>query len=173
MWTTGRIHDAARWLLNEKGPKGVTLRAVAREARVAPSAVYKHYRNKDKLLDAVVSQGMGDLQAQMLRGHDQLRSQRGLWVMIDTVAEFAVRHPHLFELMMRPQPLEDTAYAILRVQVERCIRASTMSRDDPAEIALMLWAQMRGLLALRHECAAPKLLALYQRSMRRLLRLAA
>jgi AcrR family transcriptional regulator len=49
--------EAARQLLAERGPEGFTLIDAARLAGVSPAAPYRHFRDKDALLQAVALDG--------------------------------------------------------------------------------------------------------------------
>src|ERR1043165_7255882 len=59
------LTDAALQLVQEKGPRGFTLREVARRAGVSAAAPYRHFADKSQLLAAVATQGFGQL-------HDEL-----------------------------------------------------------------------------------------------------
>ena len=49
--------DAAQRLLETEGPTALSLRAVAREAGVSPAAPYRHFRNREDLIEEVARQG--------------------------------------------------------------------------------------------------------------------
>src|SRR5471032_1080703 len=49
--------DAASRLLEAEGPSALSLRAVAREAGVSPTAPYHHFKDKGELLQAVAYEG--------------------------------------------------------------------------------------------------------------------
>ncbi len=49
-----QIAEAALLLINARGPREMSLSAVARHVGVVPSAIYRHFPNKDALLDAVL-----------------------------------------------------------------------------------------------------------------------
>lgn len=53
--------DAARRILENDGPSGLSLRAVAREAGVSPAAPYHHFKDKGELLEAVAMEGFEEL----------------------------------------------------------------------------------------------------------------
>lgn len=54
--TTAEIHEVARRLLVEEGAGAVTLRAVAREMGMAPSALYRYVASRDDLLTVLIVQ---------------------------------------------------------------------------------------------------------------------
>jgi AcrR family transcriptional regulator len=55
------LTQAALGLVQEKGPKGFTLREVARRAGVSAAAPYRHFADKAQLLAAVAAQGFVQL----------------------------------------------------------------------------------------------------------------
>src|SRR5260370_25513178 len=59
--------DAAVTLIGEVGPKGFTIREVARRAGVSHNAPYRHFRDKDELLEAVAIEGFERLTDTMKR----------------------------------------------------------------------------------------------------------
>ena len=48
------IAKAALSLIGAQGMKGLRVAAVARKVGLVPSGIYRHYRNKDKVLDAIL-----------------------------------------------------------------------------------------------------------------------
>ena len=53
--------EAARRILETEGPGALSLRAVAREAKVSPAAPYHHFKDKGELLEAVAHEGWDEL----------------------------------------------------------------------------------------------------------------
>jgi AcrR family transcriptional regulator len=49
-----QIIDAALALMADRGVRGLSMAAIARRVGFAPSAIYRHFRGKDALLDAVL-----------------------------------------------------------------------------------------------------------------------
>src|SRR6201998_3493467 len=59
--------DAGVALIGEVGPKGFTIREVARRAGVSHNAPYRHFRDKDELLAVLAAEGFELLTASMTR----------------------------------------------------------------------------------------------------------
>ena len=55
------LTQASLALVKEKGPKGFTLREVARRAGVSAAAPYRHFADKSQLLAAAATQGFVQL----------------------------------------------------------------------------------------------------------------
>ncbi len=58
---------AARMILEKKGLAALSLRGVARVAKVSPAAPYHHFADKQALLDAVAAQGFDALWSAMAK----------------------------------------------------------------------------------------------------------
>lgn len=54
-------------LLNSRGPEGLSLRELAREIGVGHNAPYRHFKNKNELLEAMAATGFRQLKAYNLR----------------------------------------------------------------------------------------------------------
>ena len=67
--------EAAIRLIADVGPTGFTLREVARRAGVSHNAPYRHFRDKDDVMEAVATQGFQELTEAMLEAAEP-RSSR-------------------------------------------------------------------------------------------------
>ena len=65
--------EAARALIEEKGPLGFTLAEAARAAGVSPAAPYRHFRNREDLVAEVARQGFLIFAEQLERAFDHGR----------------------------------------------------------------------------------------------------
>lgn len=82
-----------------EGGETFSLRAVAREAGVSPTAPYRHFTDRDALESALAAQGLRDLTSD-LRGSGDLPSTPGeLAELAVAYVEFALRRPALFRVM--------------------------------------------------------------------------
>ncbi|MCU0635280.1 MAG: TetR/AcrR family transcriptional regulator [Gemmatimonadaceae bacterium] len=143
--------DAARESLEREGAAALSLRALARRLGVSHNAPYRHFADREVLLDALCADGFARLA-------DRLRHARGktaddrLAAMGEAYVAFADQHPGLFALMFQPAdpalrlqtiPVATDALAVL----EGGIRDVT-GEDDPVDVA-SLWALAHGLAQLR------------------------
>jgi AcrR family transcriptional regulator len=97
--TRQRIARAARALLEAEGAGAVTMRRVAAAADITAMAVYRHYADRDALLNVLANEGFEELtkmlDAVRLRGDFESRVKK----VLDTNLDFALAHPRLFDLM--------------------------------------------------------------------------
>ena len=185
MSTAARILVAARELLDRDGAAAVAMRPVAELVGITPMAIYRHYADRESLLNAIADEGFRELartvQALQLTGDVEKR----LLQIGDVFLNAALRFPHLYHLMFlapregaRQYPSDfvagrsPTFNPTVRV-LEEAMQAGALRPDDPVEIAFEMSAISHGLIVLylggRVGLSAEKFRQLYQRSFRRYL----
>lgn len=97
--TADRIIDVARDLLDREGSSGVTMRRVATPLRITPMAIYKHYRNRAALLNALADSGFAELAAALAKKRFVGQPEKRLLQMMNVYMEFSIKNPQLFALM--------------------------------------------------------------------------
>jgi AcrR family transcriptional regulator len=158
--TTQKISSAARRLLDQEGAEGVTMRRVASAVGITPMALYRHYPNRDGLLNTVADSGFVELAAKLTDLRLTGRIDRQLLKIIDVFLDHAFDNPRLFELMfltkregarqypedfrMRRSP---TANASADV-IARAMETGYFRKDDVWEIVFEIGALMQGLIML-------------------------
>src|SRR6202453_2586933 len=149
---------AAEAVLVREGPGGLTVRAVATEAGIAPMGVYNRLGGKDGLVDAL-----------LIRGFDRLRAACEATAGPDAPArffdagrryrEFALANPHFYAIMFEdaiphmfdnPEVAEhaEAAFNALVRVVELTAAAGTIAPTDPVEVAQQIWSAIHGAVAL-------------------------
>jgi AcrR family transcriptional regulator len=63
--TQTRIFAAARALFDQDGAEGVSMRRIAQKVGITPMAIYKHYPDKDALLNALMLDGFAAWEARV------------------------------------------------------------------------------------------------------------
>lgn len=96
MDTRDRIFKAARKLFDEKGIEGVSLRNVAKKIGITPMAIYRHFEDKEALVDALVLDGLAEWSARVealppLQGFARI-AQIG-----EAYLDFALKEPRRYE----------------------------------------------------------------------------
>jgi len=89
--------SAAMRMLEDGEP--FSLRALAREAGVSPTAPYRHFKDRDALESALAAQGLRDLKADLTDGRALPESAADLGEFAVAYVEFALRRPALFRVM--------------------------------------------------------------------------
>ena len=149
---------AAETVLVRDGPGGLTVRAVAAEAGIAPMGVYNRLGGKDGLVDALLIKGFDRLRAAIEAGREpdmltRLRSS-GL-----RYREFALTNPNFYAIMFEdaiPHEHESAeveehahaAFGALVRTVELAAAAGLLAVPDPVEAAQQIWSGVHGAVAL-------------------------
>src|SRR5215469_8357750 len=89
----GRILKAAERLWRTRGERGLTLRAVAREAGTTTPTVYKRFRNKQALHKALA----GRVRSQL---NEQLFASKSLEEVCRRYLAFVHQNPHEYQLLL-------------------------------------------------------------------------
>src|SRR5215469_8972345 len=90
--------SAAEAVLVRDGPGGLTVRAVAAQAGIAPMGVYNRLGGKDGLVDALLIRGFDGLRA-AIAGGDQPDMLERLRVNCLRYREFALTNRHYYAIM--------------------------------------------------------------------------
>jgi AcrR family transcriptional regulator len=149
---------AAEAVLVREGPGGLTIRAVAAEAGIAPMSVYNRFGGKDGLVDALLIKGFDRLRAAIEAGQepDMLARLRASGM---RYREFALANSHFYAIMFEgAAPREhDTAEvsehaaacfgALVRI-VELTSAAGAICAPDPFGAAQQIWSAVHGAVAL-------------------------
>ena len=94
--TQTRIFTAARQLFDQGGVEAVSMRRIAEKAGITPMAIYKHYPDKDALLNALMLDGFAAWEARVaaLKANGPLG-----WAlaMSEAFLDFALNEPRRYE----------------------------------------------------------------------------
>ncbi len=154
--------DAALAMVEKEGPRGVSLRAVARFAGVSPAAPYRHFAGKEGLLAAVAEEGFRALESKMQAARDEtdglaLAEFRAIGY---AYVRFAASNPSHFSVMFGPEISDksehpslreaaDKASQIIADAIAKCQRPGLEGGDtDPHRLFISAWATFQGLATL-------------------------
>jgi len=149
---------AAEAVLVRDGPGGLTVRAVAAEAGIAPMNVYNRLGGKDGLVDALLIKGFDLLRAAIEAGQepDMLARLRAGSM---RYRAFALVNRHFYAIMFEdaiPHERDSVevgehamaAFRALVHTVELASAAGAISAPDPFEAAQQIWSTVHGAVAL-------------------------
>jgi AcrR family transcriptional regulator len=158
--TAKTIATAARTILDHEGHNAITVRRVAAAVGITPMAVYRHYRNRQGLLNALADNGFAEFAARLAALPLSGDIEEALTQILDANLDFAFKNPRLFELMfLRPRegarqfprdfkagksPTANVMADVLR----RGMDAGYFQQDDPWEITFEMGALLQGLMML-------------------------
>lgn len=98
----GEILSVARDHLARHGAEALSLRAVARDLGLVPSAVYRYFEDRDALLTSLIVEAYDDLgeQVEQAIARSPRRRPAQRWVAAaKRVRTWAVEHPHQYALL--------------------------------------------------------------------------
>jgi AcrR family transcriptional regulator len=151
--------DAAEAVLVREGLAGVTVRAVAAEAGVAPMGVYNRFGNKDGLIDALVMRSF-DLLREAVEEHGEQDPIERLRASGVRYREFALSHPQHYNVIFINNPGRGDegnpevekcargAFEALVAHVVYGIQAGVIRDGDPVDLAQQIWSTVHGAVAL-------------------------
>lgn len=158
--TSQKIHTAAARLLHAEGAEGVTMRRVAAAVGITPMALYRHYPNRDGLLNALADAGFAEVSERLSRTRLTGSIEHKMLQILDVNLDFAFEKPRLFELMFltrregarvfpddfraRRSPTANISADV----IARAMEAGHFRKDDVWEIVFETGALMQGLVML-------------------------
>jgi AcrR family transcriptional regulator len=157
--TKGRIFAAAKTVLNREGLPGLTIRKVAHHAGLSPMALYRHFADKDALLNALMEDGLAAWEkiARSIRAADPIE---WLEALAEAFLDFALTEPHRFdaafflpapEARQYPDDFVAGRSPVMAMALVRIDQAKSDGRlgDVPAlEVALAFSALAQGLVSM-------------------------
>ncbi len=151
---------AAGKVLNREGATAVTMRRVAKSVGITPMALYRHFADRDGLLNALADVGFEELAVRAEGTPLPADAEQQLMKILDVFLDFALEKPRLFELMFLEQRKgarqfpEDfregrspTAKFVVAA-LEAGMKEGRFRRDDVWEIAFETGALLQGLVML-------------------------
>lgn len=156
--------DGARTMLEERGAAGFSLNALARRLGVSTAAPYRHFADRDTLLDALADEGYvvfgAGLDAAVRASTDPRDRLQRIGV---AYLDFAAEHPAVFEIMFTdragrpaevgPATFEPLVQAVVDARDAGALPAGT----DPRAASRTIWATLHGLAVLEARAGLAKL----------------
>lgn len=153
---------AAEAVLVRDGPGGLTVRAVAAEAGIAPMGVYNRLGGKDGLVDALLIKGFDRLRATVdaaINDTAEPSMRARLFACARNYRRFALDNPHFYAIMFEdaiPHEHDNeevgqharAAFGALVRAVELAAAAGVLDAPDPVEAAQQIWSAVHGAVAL-------------------------
>lgn len=152
---------AALELIAQKGPAGFTFAEAARFAGVSPAAPYRHFRDRDELLESVAQRGFEEFEKALATAWNGGRpdAMSALDRLGKAYLAFARSEPAFYSAMFEAgvspdvnpalQACGERAFGILRGAAEAVIGGMPASSRPPAlMVALHIWALSHGIASL-------------------------
>jgi len=151
---------AAIELIEEHGSDQFIMVDAARRAGVSNAAPYRHFKDKDELLQAVIDLGFLGLTEQiaLVAQQQRLGSMDTIIALGDSYVEYVTSRPQFYELMWgnvgastdarNDVGLKSSGFYVLVEAIRAWGKTEQVTIDDPVQVATYLWAMVHGLVAL-------------------------
>jgi AcrR family transcriptional regulator len=185
MSTRDRIFEAARRLFDAQGIAGVSLRNVGKEVGVTAMAIYRHFEDKDALVDALVMDGLAAWEARV-RAISAPTPAGLLEAMNEAFLDFALSEPRRFEAAFMLSARSARRYPddfekglsppgkILVGRIQAALDTGLLAGASALEIWITLWGMSQGLISLyragRFAGGEGEFRVLYRKAMKRCVR---
>ena len=155
-----RISTVAQKIFLRDGVAGVSMRKVANEVGVSAPAIYRHFESKEALLSEIVVAGLQVLERYLQPALAADTPYERLKRLTDNYLAFALEQPQYFDLaFLTPDPnIENLSDEVARPmwntfrvaidQVVGCMARGEFEQDEPLSTAIMIWAEVHGLVTL-------------------------
>jgi len=140
----------------------LTLKVLSDATGTSRSAIYKHFKNKDALIETIIENGFDKFDAETTQYlHDESKTLIDKFYLTGKLyIEFAKRNPNLYRLLfgkkyayIREELLsikdEDcSGFAALQKTIEDGQKQGILKKDDSYKQAIVIWATMHGISSL-------------------------
>ncbi len=144
-----------------EGYKGMSMRKIAQKVGISPTAIYRHYENKESLHRQVLREGFRTFDSYLqaaLVGKDAMER---LNLAAERFFAFATEQKKYYEILFltMDHTVEHTVKGVLfkdstisqKFMVDRvrdCMRDGTLKEDDPEEVAMLLLTTCNGFFGM-------------------------
>ena len=155
------ILDCARDIYLEHGLQGLSMRKVAVKVGITPMAIYRHFENKEDLLEQLFIRGFKTFGSYLYRGMKGETPLEKIRLTAMGYLDFATEQSKYFEIIfMAIDPTQELkvnkmireeaqiTFRFLVDRVRECTEAGVFRKEPPFDIALILLSQANGLVSL-------------------------
>lgn len=153
-----RILSAATELFLQGGSTALTMRGVAEVVGVTPTALYRHFENKEALLRAVLGAGFQVFGTYLYGALQGATPGERLRLSGQAYLDFALEQPQAYRTIFmtprgdpacgNPEPQWRATLQFLEDRVRESMDAGVLRRGDPEEVAVTIWSHVHGLVSL-------------------------
>lgn len=149
----------ARDIVQDQGHEALTLRAVAQQAQVSQTAIYRHFESREQLLVSVLIYGMRMLKDQTEAAlHRDTKPLERFREVGEAYVQFSQKHPQLYRLMFDAKiiaarceeaaQVSEESYGVLKTVIQQCQEHGSIRKDDVNKQAFAVWAAVHGIVTL-------------------------
>ena len=144
-----------------RGPEGLSLRELARQVGVSHNAAYRHFADRDALVDEVADRALASLVAAIetrlrtIRESDAVSRARQRLAQIGAgYIDFALAEPGLFRLLFTAYPnvpegtSAEDPYGMLNAALDDLVAVGYLPADDRPGTEVTCWSAVHGFAVL-------------------------
>ncbi len=161
--TRDAILQAAHTLYLDEGLAGLSMRKIAKAAKISATAIYRHFEDKESMLLELVAQASQIFMSHLSRGLKGRTPHERLVLTGVGYLDFALDHAGYYRIMfMAPKEhlglmrlSEQTnlefapTFTFLVDRVRECMASGDLAEADPEKVSACIWANCHGLCSLR------------------------
>lgn len=160
----GRILSCALDLYLEKGIHGLSMRQIAAKLDISATAIYRHYQNKQELLDTIVAEAVKIFGGYLFTALSGATPEERFRLSSQAYLDFALAQPKYYGVIFlepqgQPTPAGEEAqsnrpenglanFQFLVDRVQECVDTGYFRKANPRSLALSIWAYDLGLMAI-------------------------
>lgn len=158
--TSEKILRAALKLFARGGADAVSMRRVADAVGITPMAIYRHFPNREALLKRLSDDSFQAIAHEWAAHATHPDVLERLQALLTPYLDYALANPHLFDHAFSqrrddarrfPEDFrarQSPTLTVIADAIEEGMRLGVLHADDPWDVAMTLWAQAHGLIAL-------------------------
>jgi AcrR family transcriptional regulator len=160
--TRTAVIKTARYVLMTKGLSALSMRRVAATCGITAAAIYRHFEDKDALVNAAVEEGFRALSSYLMDGLEASTPQKRLRRTVRRYLDFAIENPHDYQLIFMSQGAEDglsklaetstteisAAFQLFQDRIVEGQRTGVVRRGPVRGLAIVAWSMAHGLASL-------------------------
>jgi len=145
----------------EEGISQLTMRRLAARLGVTAPAIYRHFRDKDDLIKALVDEANTSLGAYLHAALKGTSPRARLLLVAERYLAFALQQPLHYQVLflsrgrtdmdLLPGETRSANFRFVLDRIRESIAARTLRRQDPTAVAITFWGLMHGLVALHRQ----------------------
>jgi len=136
------------------------MRNIAAELKVSSTALYRHFKNKDAIIDVLIAQGFGELMKKLTASLNESSANDRLKITLSNYIEFGMQEANIYMLMFAPHIfIKDANYVdqkkyrlpITRFIEDRVIDVTKQFKNQTVNInrfSKSIWCFMHGFVML-------------------------
>lgn len=156
----GRILSCALDLYLEKGIHGLSMRQIAAKLDISATAIYRHYQNKQDLVDTIVAEAVKIFAGYLFAALSGHTPEERFRMCNQAYLDFALGQAKYYEVIfLEPHGLGADApeesqqkglanFQFLVDRVQECVDSGYLRKENPRSLALSIWAHNLGLMAI-------------------------